>query len=183
LPEAGIYRIVNRTRDRCYIGASINMRRRWSEHQSKLRHGVHPNRSLQSDWDADGPEAFVFEVVLRVDSQEQLLTAEESEIISASNPYNQNERGGTGPRAGYRHTEASKLLMSRATKGKKKPAGFGAMIAARRRGTHNSVEHRRAISLGLMGHRNSEATKAKRVASYLATVAKRKASGAAAGVS
>ena len=160
-----MYQIINRHRDRRYIGASVNMRRRWAEHRSKLRHGVHPNRSLQHDWNADGPEAFVFEVLLCVDSQEQLLTAEETHILQASNPYNQNERGGTGPRAGYRHSEAAKRRMSLALRGKRKPEGYGALVSQLRRGMKFSPEHKQAISAALRGHKDSAGTKAKSVVS------------------
>lgn len=110
-----------------------------------------------------------------MESPEQLLTAEESYIHRTSLPYNQNGRSGSGPRVGFRHTEAAKLKMSLALKGKPKPAGFGAVMSRIRLGKPLSPEHRAAIGRGRLGHKDSPATIAKRVASYKLAVARRHA--------
>ncbi len=53
------------------------------------------------------------------------------------NLYNLSSRAGSGPRDGFRHTEESKLKMSKATKGKPKPKGFGAKVSAWKTGRPN----------------------------------------------
>jgi group I intron endonuclease len=50
-----------------YIGASSNVRRRWSLHQSHLRHGKHHSPTLQRIADAEGVEAFTVRPLLIAD--------------------------------------------------------------------------------------------------------------------
>lgn len=62
IPERGVYAI--RCVDgRAYVGASADIRQRWSEHRSMLRRGRHSNRLLQDARDALGDGALVFEVL------------------------------------------------------------------------------------------------------------------------
>lgn len=71
----GVYKITCSRNGRSYIGSSENCRRRWNEHQSKLRHGAHQCRGLQMDWQRYGRGAFTFEVVEECEPTD-LLTIE-----------------------------------------------------------------------------------------------------------
>ena len=57
-----IYSITH-TSGRRYIGSSVDVRRRWTEHKRELLKGTHHNRYLQNAWLKHGAEAFVFEIL------------------------------------------------------------------------------------------------------------------------
>jgi hypothetical protein len=59
----GVYRIAHETNGRCLVGSSADLTAILNRHRAQLRMGGHPNRALQTDWDADGPDAFTFEVL------------------------------------------------------------------------------------------------------------------------
>lgn len=60
---AGVYRVVHRPSGRTLLGASPDAPAMLNRIQAQLSMDSHPNRLLQSDWDADGESEFVFEVV------------------------------------------------------------------------------------------------------------------------
>lgn len=60
---AGVYRVLHRASGRTLVGASPDAPARLNRVSAQLEMGSHPNRQLQSDWEAGGPDAFVFEVV------------------------------------------------------------------------------------------------------------------------
>ena len=59
-----------------YIGSSIRMEARMQSHRSSLRRGRHPCRSMQSDWDEYGENAFRFEVLECVNDETHLADRE-----------------------------------------------------------------------------------------------------------
>ena len=61
--ESGIYQIRNLTNGKVYLGSTVNLQRRWSEHKTKLQKNKHANRHLQFAWNKYGEESFVFEVL------------------------------------------------------------------------------------------------------------------------
>lgn len=61
-PKRGIYKILNKTNGKFYIGSSINIPKRWWEHKKRLRLGIHQNIHLQRAWNEYGEESFVFEI-------------------------------------------------------------------------------------------------------------------------
>lgn len=71
----GIYCIENTVNNKKYIGLSRNVKRRWSEHKSKLKNNCHPNELLQYHWNVYGENRFKFYVVELCD--ESLLTEKE----------------------------------------------------------------------------------------------------------
>lgn len=60
---AGVYRIVHSRTGRTLLGSSPDAQARLNRAQTQLLTRGHPNRALQGDWNADGPDAFVFEVL------------------------------------------------------------------------------------------------------------------------
>lgn len=78
LPLMGIYRITNSVDGKVYIGQSVDIENRFSQHKSALRRSRHYNRSLQAAWNACGEESFKFEVVELIDDQNVLNDSEES---------------------------------------------------------------------------------------------------------
>ena len=60
---AGVYRVLHRPNGRMLVGASPDAPAMLNRVRAQLEMGSHPNRQLQSDWEAVGPDEFVFEVV------------------------------------------------------------------------------------------------------------------------
>lgn len=60
---AGVYRVRHAPSGRTLLGSSRDAQAMLNRIQAQLRMKAHRNRVLQADWDADGPDAFVFEVV------------------------------------------------------------------------------------------------------------------------
>jgi len=61
----GIYKIENIINGKVYIGQSINIYKRWSEHKRNLNNvnNKHPNDYLQKSWDKYGRDNFTFEII------------------------------------------------------------------------------------------------------------------------
>jgi group I intron endonuclease len=59
----GIYRIINKTNNKIYIGSSVNILSRFSKHKSLLKHNKHDNDYLQNSYNKYGLENFLFEII------------------------------------------------------------------------------------------------------------------------
>ncbi len=60
---AGVYRVLHRPSGRVLLGASPDAPAMLNRIRAQLSMKSHPNKQLQSDWDAGGEAAFEFEVV------------------------------------------------------------------------------------------------------------------------
>ena len=69
----GVYQIKNTDNGKSYIGSSMRLERRLSEHKSRLRHNKHGNRHLQRAWNKYGKDAFEFEVLAELDTDIDIL--------------------------------------------------------------------------------------------------------------
>lgn len=72
-----IYRITCAVTGKFYIGSTVNKAQRWARHRRQLRDGTHPNKHMAASWVKYGEEAFVFEVLERVDDPAALFAAEQ----------------------------------------------------------------------------------------------------------
>ena len=63
----GIYIIKNIENNRVYVGETLDVVRRWTEHLQKLQDGKHNNKELQKDFSIFGKGAFEFYVETFVD--------------------------------------------------------------------------------------------------------------------
>lgn len=59
----GIYRITNTVNGKSYVGQSGNIKTRFEQHRSELRHNKHDNDYLQNAWNKYGEENFIFEII------------------------------------------------------------------------------------------------------------------------
>lgn len=59
----GIYKITNTLTNGVYVGKSVFLERRFSEHMNSLSRGKHENPLLQNTYNKHGPEVFTFEVI------------------------------------------------------------------------------------------------------------------------
>ena len=60
---AGIYCIENVINHKRYIGQSVHIYRRWSEHKYELNNNMHHNDYLQKSWNKYGPDNFKFNII------------------------------------------------------------------------------------------------------------------------
>jgi len=89
LPKtAGIYKITNTINNKCYIGSSVNIRKRCREHILKLLSKTHSNSYLQNSFCKYGECSFNFEVLEEVLDLTQLLQREGYFITSLNADYN-----------------------------------------------------------------------------------------------
>ena len=84
----GIYKITNKVNDKCYVGQSIDIDRRFKEHRSGLNKKVGHNPYFQNAWDKYGEDNFEFEILEEV-KDTNLLDEREIYYISF---YKSNDR-------------------------------------------------------------------------------------------
>lgn len=59
----GVYRVRNTKSRRSLVGRSVDLPASLNRERAELRFGTHRIAALQRDWNALGPDAFVFEVL------------------------------------------------------------------------------------------------------------------------
>jgi hypothetical protein len=62
-PRMGVLQIRNLVNDKVLVIYSTNLGGIINRHQFQLKAGGYPNRQLQADWNALGPDKFAFEVL------------------------------------------------------------------------------------------------------------------------
>ena len=85
LQNCGIYIIQNLVNENIYIGSSINIKRRFSQHKSTLRHNTHKNKHLQNAWNKYGEDNFEF-IILERHSYPEKILSRENKCIHLYNP-------------------------------------------------------------------------------------------------
>lgn len=118
-----IYRIDCTSSNKFYIGSAKNLRIRARDHVNKLKRNGHPNALLQNSWNKYGKDTIVFSVVELCSVENLLLTEQKHIDLSYDNQIKcMNLCPTAGSRIGFKHTEATKALMSKAAEGVKKSA-------------------------------------------------------------
>ena len=80
LCPSGIYAITNTVNGKKYIGSALNIKTRWSFHNSMLRLGKHHSQKLQRSWLKHGADSFLFSVIEYVPERLDLIAREQSWI-------------------------------------------------------------------------------------------------------
>lgn len=145
--NCGIYRIVNTTTTRTYIGSSIRIRKRLKDHRWALNRGNHSNAHLQASWIKYGAQTFTFESL--VECSEESLEQREQSFIDAYIEHDlplYNLKPSADPRSTFRYraTAETKAKQSAAFKGKSTaplPAETKAKISAALKGRVFTPEH------------------------------------------
>ncbi|MDE2105374.1 MAG: GIY-YIG nuclease family protein [Patescibacteria group bacterium] len=91
--RAGIYEISDPS-GRRYVGASVDMAARWTQHRALLRQGAHHNKRLQDAWNRYGEDAMRFRVVEAVANPDELWAAEQVAIDRLKPEHNEMRRSG-----------------------------------------------------------------------------------------
>lgn len=146
--KAGIYRIINSSNGKCYVGSSIDINRRRLEHFSALLHNRHVNNHLQNAYNKYGRDSFIFEVIENLEItdniKEDLLEREQFWIDNLRPEYNILLVAGST--LGYHHTEETKQKISNSTKGVKKSAEHTKHIKEGQQGRVLTQEHKEKLS-------------------------------------
>lgn len=72
----GIYQILNKNNGKRYIGSSNNIKLRFYHHKNLLRKNAHHSKHLQASWDKNGEFVFDFNIVEKVDKEDDLIERE-----------------------------------------------------------------------------------------------------------
>jgi len=125
--SCGIYKITNTTNNRCYIGSSININKRWNEHKNNLRKNKHDNDFLQKSWNKHGENSFLFEIIEIVPNP-NILIIREQYYLDLLKPHNKNICYNickiAGNMLGFKHSNESKVKMSESHMGNQYSLGY-----------------------------------------------------------
>lgn len=120
--KSGVYRILNKSDGKFYIGSAIDIGRRWRQHKHELKNNKHSNSYLQNSWNKYGEDSFQF-LVLEYLEIDKLQNSEQG-WLDDTQCFNRDIGYNISPTAanitGYRHTEISKELSRQANLGKLK---------------------------------------------------------------
>ena len=114
----GIYKIQSIIKPRrCYVGSSINIKKRWNDHLKRLRNNHHENIKLQRHYNKYGESDFVF--IILEPCLPNFLLIREQYYIDKFNPYFNLSKKASGGNYG-KLSEKHKRKISEAHKGRKK---------------------------------------------------------------
>lgn len=152
LPRAsGIYQITCIPTGKIYIGSSVNLRKRWNDHQTRLNAGTQVNSMLQRAWNKYGAGAFCFDILEYC--PDDCLLAREQFFLDTLRPYD--------PDIGYNIARDAGAPML----GRKQSARSIQQRADANRGRKNSIEARQRMSEAQRGKQQSPETIKRRAAS------------------
>ena len=113
----GIYKITNIVNKKVYIGQSINVLQRWSQHKQHLKGGYHNNDHLQRSWNKYGADSFAFDLLERCTEEE--LNDKEVYYIKK---YNSTDfKLGYNEKSGGGHEKMSEYVKEKLRKPRSKP--------------------------------------------------------------
>lgn len=75
--SGGIYKFTNNINGKIYIGSSINLRKRFSNHLKLLKTNSHHSKSFQNAWNKYKEDNFSFEIIEDVENSYNLLIKEQ----------------------------------------------------------------------------------------------------------
>jgi len=117
--DSGIYQIENQVNGNRYIGSAVNVRRRWSQHLSDLRHTKHCNPHLQAAFDKYSESAFAFFILEYIEDSAQLLVREQYFLDMLNPEYNILPTAGSA--LGCHRSLAARRKDSEAKRGERNP--------------------------------------------------------------
>lgn len=150
---SGIYVIINKLTKHYYLGSSINIEKRWREHNRLLKLNKHHSRPLQSAYNKYGKGCLIYHILFLC-GKEDLLFFEQL-CLDIENPKYNISKAANAPMAGRKHSENTLNKMR-----KPKSLEHRAKIAAVRKGKHLSETHIRNL-VGFSGKKHSEESKRK----------------------
>jgi len=86
--KSGIYKIRNLVNGKIYVGSAVDFDKRKREHFNLLKNNKHVNKHLQSSWNLNGEDSFLFEIIEEVHDKENLIEREQCYIDILKPSYN-----------------------------------------------------------------------------------------------
>lgn len=141
----GVYNILLVRDGRRYIGSSVKVEQRFSEHRCSLNRGEHHSRYLQRAWDKYGEASFQFEI-LEICALDKLLEREQHHIDNNKHLFNTAKV--TGTRRGVPTSLATRIKIGNHFRGKKLSEEIRARMrnAQRKRAAEITPEERQRLS-------------------------------------
>ena len=172
--KAVVYKIINLTNAKFYVGSTVKIKDRFRTHRRKLRNNIHHCRHLQNAWNRDGEENFVFRVVAVVENPDELHAVEQTfldEHHGSPQCYNHARYTGNSTR-GVRHADTHRRAISAGLKryyaenahpdlGATRSEETRALMRKNRAGIPVSEEHKEKLRQANLGKRASAKTRAK----------------------
>jgi len=153
--RAGVYEIVNTINGNCYIGSSINLKKRFRDHQNDLYKQKHRNAHLQKAWVKYGEKSYIFRVLLYCDPEMTIIY--EQMCIDGLHP-EYNIAPIAGNNSGTKRSEETKQKLSEAHKGISQSKELVQKRVDARKGYTHSEETKKKISDSHIGKTYSEET-------------------------
>jgi len=162
----GIYKIINITNNKFYVGSAVDLKRRKTRHFSELRNRKHNNKHLQAAWDKYGEKSFIFVVVEELEADADVLAVENvwlKEHVGKEYCYNigvdatapmLGVSGELSPTWGYKHTPENIAAIAAASKGRTQDAETIKRKTQHLIGKPKPAEVRAKISATLKGEGN-----------------------------
>lgn len=126
--RSGIYQIRCLVNNKVYIGSAVDIPKRLKMHRTQLSEGKHHSRRLQHAWNKHGADAFVFEILERIEDRNSLIPIEQS-YLDHFKPFKQGVGYNISPTAG-------------STLGIKRSPEYVARMADSLKGNQNAAGHR-----------------------------------------
>jgi group I intron endonuclease len=167
--QSGIYKILNWTNGKVYVGSASYLRKRISDHKCQLIKNKHDNQYLQNAWNKYGEVNFTFSIIEHC-SKDKLLEREQfwiDSFQSANEKFGYNIAKIAGNTAGIRWTEEVRAKQIAARTGKKRPQEEKDKISAsmkgikNRLGTKHNNQTKALMSAVHTGIKHSEETRKK----------------------
>jgi len=76
----GVFQIKNIVNNMVLIDSSTDMKSKWNRHKMELKFGSHKNRALQSDWNKNGEDNFVFEILAELKRDDTKSVNDQKEL-------------------------------------------------------------------------------------------------------
>lgn len=112
---AGIYQIKNLVNGKIYIGSSVKIKDRWSQHISQLSKNKHHSKHLQSSWNKYGQSNFEFSIIEIINDLNIILEREQFYLDfyqSYDSKYGYNNSTKAGSCLGVKHNEEFGKIIS-----------------------------------------------------------------------
>lgn len=145
-----VYKIYNKINRKIYIGSSINIKKRFSDHKNKLKKNKHHNNHLQNAWNKYGNRNFEFKIIEICDKT--LRLQKEQFYLDNINPEYNIALSSSAPMEGRKHSKKTIRIF------KNRDMTYLIKIAKKRKWTK---AQRLARAKLRKGYRHSEKTKKK----------------------
>lgn len=133
MENIGVYKILNKVTNESYIGSSINLKKRKSDHFYLLKQGKHGNSHLQNSYKKYGIENFDFSV-LEFCEPDECLIIEQKHINQTKPKFNINPIAGNS--LGVKHKKETIEKIRNSQKGKIKSEETKRKISEKNKGIY-----------------------------------------------